>query len=431
MIAFISAGGFGTRLKDLTGGEIPKPMVKICGKPILLRAIENLKDNEIKEFYISVSHLSEKITEYFGDGEKFGVKINYIKEETPLGSGGALYYIKGKVKEDFVFCSGDTVFDIDIKRMLAFHKRRKAAATLFTHPNSHPYDSDVIIAKKYGRITGIDLKTNDRNYDYPNNVNAGFFIIDPRTLDFFGKPEKVNLEHDFINSLIASGERVYAYKSPEYIKDAGTPERFKLVSEQIESGLVGRRNLKNPQKAIFLDRDGTINVYKGFIRSAEDIELTDGAGEAIKAINESEYLAIIVSNQPVIARGEATFSQVDGTFKKIDTLLGKYGAYIDGVYYCPHHPHKGFKGEVKRLKKDCDCRKPKIGLIKKACKDFNLDLSACYIVGDSETDVLTGINAGIPQIKVRSDLKEEEKTRPTYYAENIKQAVDIILGKSV
>lgn len=427
MKALISAGGFGTRLVGLTGGEIPKPMVEICGKPILLYAIETLKNNGVDEFFISVSHLPEKIIGYFGDGFKFGVKINYIKEESPLGSGGALYYLKGKVNDDFIVCSGDVIFDIDVKKMLAFHKRKKAAATLFTHPNSHPYDSDIIVCDRNKRVKSIDLKTNKRDYAYFNNVNAGFFVFSPETLGLLSAPVKMNLERDFITRLIRSGERVYAYKSPEFIKDVGTPERFHAVEKQIESGLVFRRNLKNPQKAIFLDRDGTINVYKGFIRSAENIELVESAGDAIKAINESGYLAIVVSNQPVIARGEATFKDVDDTFRKIETLLGSYGAFIDGFYYCPHHPKKGFKGEVKRLKKDCDCRKPKIGLLKKAEKDFNLDLSACYIIGDSEVDVLTGVNAGIPQIKVKSGLYEEEKTRPTFYADDLKSAVDIIL----
>ena len=118
---------------------------------------------------------------------------------------------------------------------------------------------------------------------------------------------------------------------------------------------------------------------------------------------------------------------MDGIFAEIETLLGKCGAFIDAFYYCPHHPKKGFKGEVKRLKKECDCRKPKIGLLIKAQKDFNLDLKKCYIIGDSEVDVMTGVNAGIPQVKVKSDLNDEGKTHPTFYAQDLTEAVKIIL----
>lgn len=429
MEALIMAGGFGTRLSDITKGEIPKPMAIIAGKPIMEWAIICLKKYGVNNLYVSVSYLSEKIVEYFGDGSKFGVKINYIKEETPLGSGGALYYLKNKVSGDFIVCSGDTIFDINIKKMLAFHKKRKAKITLLTHPNNHPYDSDIILTDRNDRVKGILLKNTHEQEYCKNNVNAGFFIISSTTLDYFDTLKKVNMEHDFVLSVIKSGQKVCAYKSTEYIKDVGTPERFYKTQGEIENGLVSARNLQNKQKAIFLDRDGTINKYDGFINTPQKLELYDFSAQAIKKINQSGYLAIVVSNQPVIARGEATFGQVEEIFDKMETLLGKEGAFVDAIFYCPHHPHKGFKGEVKRLKKECDCRKPKIGMLIKAQKKFNLDLSKCYIVGDSDLDVLTGINAGIKTVRINSELNQESYVNSTYYANNLSQAVDLILSK--
>lgn len=428
MKALILAGGKGTRLLGITNDEIPKPMAELKGKPILRYTIDRLKENGITEIFISVSHLKEKIMDYFGDGSAFGVKIEYLVETEPLGSGGSLYYLKGKVKGDFLVCSGDVLFDIDINRMLAFHKANDATVTLLTHPNLHPYDSDLVVAEKNGRVVKFDSKNNVRDYYYKNNVNAGFFIINERALQFFTEPKKVNMEHDFICSLIESGDRVFAYKSPEYIKDVGTVERFKNAEKDIENNIVSKKCLKNKQKAIFIDRDGVINKYKGFIKTANDIELENGVVDAIKRINQSEYLAIIVSNQPVIARGEASFEEVNKMFDKIETLLGKEGAYLDGIYYCPHHPHSGFSGEVKELKIDCDCRKPKIGMLNQAVADFNIDLSKCYMIGDSNVDIETGINAKIKTIRVKSELVEEEKFTPNYRAENLLQAVKIILS---
>ena len=118
---------------------------------------------------------------------------------------------------------------------------------------------------------------------------------------------------------------------------------------------------------------------------------------------------------------------IDKTFDKIETLLGRDGAYLDAIYYCPHHPDSGFKGEVKRLKKVCSCRKPNIGLIEKAVKDFNLDLSKCFIIGDSNVDVQTGINAKIPQVKVNSTLVEKTEIEPTYHAQTFLEAVEKIM----
>lgn len=430
MKAYISAGGKGTRLKSLTCDVIPKPMAEIAGIPVIERAIINLKKHGVTEITVSVGYLSQIIKDYLKDGSKQGVKIDYITEEIPLGSGGALYYLKGKYDEDFILCSGDTVFDVDVKKMLSYHKRKNAAVTMLTHPNSHPYDSDVITTDGFGRVIGIDKKGNVRNYYYKNNVNAGFFIINPRALDFFSSPKQINLEHDFIASLISQGERVYAYKSPEFIKDVGTPERFSKTEKEIKAGMPEKRCLKNKQKAIFLDRDGTINVYKGFVGKANEIELLPDVAEAIAKINDSEYLAVIISNQPVIARGEASKKDVEECFAKIETLLGEKGSYIDGVYYCPHHPHGGFKGEVKRLKKTCDCRKPAIGLLKKAAKDFNLDLSQCYMIGDSKVDEQTAINAEIPCIKVTTGIDDSSPLSPsTIVKNNLTDAVNFILQR--
>lgn len=180
----------------------------------------------------------------------------------------------------------------------------------------------------------------------------------------------------------------------EYVKDMGTPERFHQVEEDYKNGVVQAKNLHNKQKVIFLDRDGTLNKYVGFLRNIDDFELIDGASEAIKQINQSGYLAIVVTNQPVIARGEVSWDELHEIHKKMETLLGKDGAYIDGLYICPHHPDKGFEGERPEYKFDCDCRKPKPGLLLQAAKEFNIDLSQSYMIGDSNRDVEAGQNAG-------------------------------------
>lgn len=161
--------------------------------------------------------------------------------------------------------------------------------------------------------------------------------------------------------------------------------------------------MSNRQKAIFLDRDGTINKYVGFLRNIDDFELIEGVSEAIKLINQSGYLAIVVTNQPVIARGEVSWEELNEIHRKMATLLGKDGAYIDGLYICPHHPDKGFEGERPEYKIDCDCRKPKPGLLLQAAKDFNIDLKKSYMVGDSHRDVEAGENAG-----VKKSIKVEE-----------------------
>ena len=183
----------------------------------------------------------------------------------------------------------------------------------------------------------------------------------------------------------------------------GTPERYAEVSRDYLSGKVSRRNLCNKQKAIFLDRDGTINKYVGFLRNINDFELLENTAEAIHRINDSDYLAIVVSNQPVIARGEVTFEELDEIHNKMETLLGKKGAYLNRIYFCPHHPDSGFEGEVKELKIECNCRKPKPGMLYQAAKDFNIDLTESFMIGDSNNDVEAGKAAGCSTIKIDTD----------------------------
>lgn len=152
--------------------------------------------------------------------------------------------------------------------------------------------------------------------------------------------------------------------------------------------------LSQHHQVIFFDRDGTINKYVGFLRNIDEFELIDGVAAAIRKINESGYLAVVVTNQPVIARGEVSFEELEEIHNKMETLLGKEGAYLDAIYYCPHHPHKGYEGERPELKIECDCRKPKPGMLFKAAEDFNIDLSQSWMIGDGENDVKAGINAG-------------------------------------
>lgn len=391
MRAVIMAGGKGTRVASVNDA-IPKPMLPICGKPVLQYQIECLKRQGITEITLAIGHLGKQISGYFGDGGKFGVHIDYIKEEEPLGTAGALFYLKGKVNEDFFLINGDLIFDVDFRRLMEFHKSHKAAVTLLAHPNDHPYDSGILLADSDGQVTGWLTKEEERGW-YHNCVNAGIHVLSPKILEKMDGPRKIDLDREILKPLIPSGG-IFVYRTPEYVKDMGTPERIAQVEHDLETGLVGRKNLSQKQRAVFLDRDGTINMYVGFLRKPEEFELLDGAAEAIRRINRSGYLAIVVTNQPVIARGEVTWEGLDEIHRKMETLLGQQGAYLDDIFVCPHHPDKGFPGECPEYKVDCDCRKPKPGMLLKAAEKYNIDLMESWMVGDQSQDVEAGVAAG-------------------------------------
>ncbi len=435
MKAVIQAGGKGTRISEITGDIIPKPMLEISGYPILYHQMMNLKKNGITDITVIIGHLGNVIKDYFGDGKQFGLNISYVEEDPqkPLGTAGSLYFLKDKLKENFVFLLADVFIDIDFEKMEQHHIANNADVTLLTHPNGHPFDSDLVV-EEGGVVKAFDYKSNDRTtYNYKNLVNAGVMIFSPSVFKYLTELRKYNYEKDIIVPLINDG-KVVSYKSSEYAKDMGTPERYRRVQEDYNSGICNAKNLANKQKAIFLDRDGTINEYVGFLRKEEDFRLIPGVSEAIKKINNSGYLAIVVTNQPVIARGEVTEEELEEIHKKMETLLGLDGAYIDDIYYCPHHPDKGFEGEIPELKIECDCRKPKTGMLEKAAREHNIDLSSSIMIGDSTLDIKMAENAGMQSVLLKTGQKGEDgkyDVSPTLIAEDLNDAINKIICKKV
>lgn len=400
MKVVIMAGGRGTRISSVAS-DIPKPMIRIEGKPVLEHEVECLRDQGFTDLIITVSHLGNIIMDYFGDGsgisqvtgKPFGVHIEYFVEKEPLGNAGALFHLKEKLTEDFLLLNADAIFDVDFNRFVAFHREKGGLATLFTHPNSHPYDSGLILADDNGAVEQWLTKEDARPTYYRNRVNAGLHVLSPKVLDVEVTTPKVDLDRQLLKPLAGTG-KMFCYDSPEYVKDMGTPERYEAVCRDFREGKVQARNLRNKQKAVFLDRDGTINRYVGFLRKEEEFELLPGVAEAIGKINASGYLAVVVTNQPVIARGEVTVPELQNIHNKMETLLGYEGVYVDAIYYCPHHPHKGYEGEIPELKFDCDCRKPKPGMLLKAAEEYHIDLANSWMIGDAENDIKAGIAAG-------------------------------------
>lgn len=401
--AVILAGGKGSRMGQ-EYADIPKPMIRLAGKPVLQYQIESLYRQGIRNIILAVGHKREVIQTYWKNRKNLpgeDINISFLSEEMPLGTGGVLFFLKDILNEDFLFLNGDVLFDVDLERFRQVHleqRRKGALATILVHPNQHPYDSAVVVANADGCVTDWLNKEEQRGW-YRNCVNAGLHFLSPEIFPylkgkgFLLKEEKLDLDRNILK-LLMKERRLYIYESPEYVKDMGTPERCRQVEEDIRQNRLEEKNLQRKQKAIFLDRDGTINEYVGFLRKADEFRLLPGAAKAIRMMNEKNYLVIVATNQPVVARGETTVEELERIHCKMETLLGREGAYVDAVYYCPHHPDKGYPGEVKKFKTECACRKPKPGMLLAAAKRYNIQLSDSWMAGDSEADMQAGERAG-------------------------------------
>ena len=425
------AGGKGTRLWAITKDEIPKPMAPVAGKPILQWQVESLRDQGVTDIVLVIGYLGEKIQEFFGDGHRFGVTLHYIEEKVPLGTAGALSMLPPLLTGDtFFLVFGDVLFEIDLARMLTFHQKKQAEVTLFVHPNSHPFDSDLVVCDSEERVKSFDSKHNVRTGWYHNCVNAGFFILNKNVCGWIPSGEKFDLEKDLLGGMLETKARVYAYRSSEYIRDVGTVERITSAERDLTSGHIADRCLQRQQKAIFLDRDGTVNKKNGLVWKEEQLELEDGVVEAIGEINRSGYLAILVTNQPVVARGLCSIEDVENIHKKLETLLGEKGVYLDVIRFCPHHPDKGYLEENPAYKIPCHCRKPDIGMLEDCAQQYNIDLTVSWVVGDTTVDIQTGKNAGTKTALVLTgDAGKDGKydAKPVLVCADLGQAVKKIL----
>ena len=414
----IIAGGKGTRLglKD-----IPKPMVKIGDKPLLEHQIELAKRYGVDEVFILSGHLANVIEEYFEDGSKFGVKIHHVVEPYPLGTAGSLKLLEGKLNDRFLVFYGDVVMDFDIASFIEFDKQYNSIGTTIIHPNDHPYDSDLLEINKNNKVTKVLPKPHQNGEYYQNLVNAAVYIFSPKIFQYIEEGISQDFGKHILSKVVEAGETLIGYKTPEYIKDMGTADRFEAVKNDFLTGKVARLNKQNKRPCIFLDRDGVINKNMDSKPLCKDFELLEGVADAIKSINKSDYLSVVVTNQPMIAKGFVTFEEVENTHKKMETLLGEQHAYLNGIYYCPHHPEKGFDGEIKELKIDCECRKPKAGMLFSAAKDLNIDLEKSWMIGDSKRDIEAGKNANCKTISIKEDFGAD------YIAQDLKDAVNYIL----
>jgi histidinol-phosphate phosphatase family protein len=428
MKAVIIAGGIGKRMGYVTN-EVPKPMLNVGGIPILAHQVMLLKKYGITDIHLLVNYLKDNIIDYFGNGGSFGVNIKYYEEPLPLGTVGGIKEVEDQLTEDFVVLYGDVMINMHIGRLIRFHYEKSSECTLVLHPNDHPFDSDLVETDNTGRIIRFYPKPHDPQQYYPNLVNAGAYIFSPSILAHLAKGRKADFGREVFPA-ICNKVKMYGYNTAEYLKDIGTPERWAEVEHDWDSGKITLSSYEHKQKAIFLDRDGVINEEISFISKPEDLILYDFTVDAIRKINQSDYKAIVVSNQSVIARNLCTLEELKAIHNKMETDLGKKRAKIDAIYFCPHHPDKGYKEERTEYKIDCLCRKPKPGMLLDAARDFNLDLSASFIIGDNDRDILAGINAGCKTVGVMTGYGlKKASVLPDFFFENFAEAVDYIVNE--
>jgi D,D-heptose 1,7-bisphosphate phosphatase len=426
--AVILAGGKGTRLKSILNG-LPKPLVNIAGIPLLERQIKHLIANQIQKIFVLVNHKSHVIEKFIID-KKFDISIEILDDgDKPLGTAGSVLNIIDNFSENFLVVYGDTLFNVDIKKFSDFHfDKNKNGISIFTHPNDHPYDSDIVEVFN-DNVLQIHPYPHPQEFYKANLVNAALYIVNKSSLKEYSFDNELT---DFAKDVFTDDvilKKLKSYKSFEYIKDCGTPDRVAKVEKHIKSKIFQNSIINKNQKVIYLDRDGTLIKNVDHLKSIAEIEIFDETFSAIKKINDKGDRAVVITNQPVISRGDLTEKGLKDIHDYIEWQLGKKNVFIDEIYYCPHHPDKGFNGEVPELKFDCDCRKPKVGMLKDSLKKFNTDINNSWLIGDTTTDIKTAKNFSLKNILLRTGFAGNDfkyHVDPEFIMNNVGEAVDFI-----
>lgn len=372
MQAIILAGGFGTRLQAVVK-DVPKPMADISGKPFLVYLLTSLQSYGVKNVVISVGYLQEKIIEYFGDFY-LGMSIAYAREDRPLGTGGAIKTSLKFIdkKKPVIVINGDTFLQIDYKKLLTFYQEKKSQLTMVLH--------EVADCGRYGRVVvdddcviSFEEKSSEKKSGF---INGGIYVLDPKIFEEFFLPEKFSFETDFLMRCLPKLQPK-AFMVDEYFIDIGIPEDFFRAQIELPKLLTTKR------KALFLDRDGVINIDHGHVFEKEKFEFVDGIFDLCKQAQERGYLLIVVTNQAGIAKGFYSEEQFLELTKWMENEFQKRGIKITKTFYCPFHS----EAKIEKYRQDSFDRKPNPGMILRAIKEFNLDPKKSVMIGDRETDI--------------------------------------------
>ena len=429
----IVAGGRGVRLSSVVG-DLPKVLVPVGGKPVLQHQLELAVAAGIDEATIFAGHLADQIFDFVGDGSRFGLRVRIFTEKEPMGNAGALLQSLDLLPEHYFVVYGDLMLAVDLQEIAKRHIDREADFTMLVHPNDHPQDSDLIETDANDWVTAIHACPHPQDQFFGNLVNAALFVVRREALrPWVASIGKQDFTKTIMSGLVANGGRVLAYRSSEYLRDMGTPTRLQGVEADWQAGKISLEKSASYPPAIFLDRDGILNVEKGHLRTPEELELLPGVGSALRALRQAGFRLIVLTNQPVIARGEATETEVAAIHRKLEWELGKEGAYLDAIYVCPHHPDRGFPGERTELKTRCECRKPGTKLFEQACRDLRIDAANSWMIGDQTRDIEMARRVGLRSILVQTGAAGRDgqfPSAPDHTAADLLAASDVVLQHS-
>ena len=373
--AVILAGGQGTRLRPFTLTN-PKPMFPIHGKPALEYLIGQLRDNGIKDILLLLGYLPEKISDYFGDGSEFGVRITYAVSPVEDDTGTRIRKAAHLLREKFLLLYCDNYWPLQLDKLWEFYESKKTLASMVVYGNKDGSSKSNTIVDENGMVILYDKS---RTASGLHGVEIGFFIIDKKVLDLLPE-DNVNFEASVLPQLVAQ-KQLAGYLTDHKYYSTGSMDRIPFLEKFLA-----------PRKIALLDRDGVINkkaAKADYVKTWGEFEFLPMAIDGLKFLTRQGYELFLITNQPGIARGKMTMEDYEIITRNMERELAKHGVKFSGIYVCFHNWDDG-----------CECRKPKPGLLFQAAREHVFDLTKAIYIGDDERDMAAGQAAGCKTILI-------------------------------
>lgn len=370
----ILAGGYGTRIKKYTKNKIPKPLLKIKNKPFLDYLLQNISKYPINKIYIISGFKGNLINQRYNNKIINLIKIHCIKEKISQGTGYALFSIRKKIKNDFILINGDTLIDFDLNIFFKKKLNKKYLGCMVLSKNYNSSLSEKLSNLKLEKNRVINF-CKKRNF-----INAGTIFFRKKVIKSLNA-KTLSLENDILNKYI-SKKKMQGIICSNFLIDIGTPKNYIIAKKLIPKYFY--------RPAIFLDRDGVVNLDKGYTYKITDFKFQNSILKIIKKFQKKYYI-FIVTNQSGIARGYYKIEDFYKLQNYIKNYLAKKNLFINDIEFCPHHP----LGKIKKFSYKCRCRKPDNLMIKNLTNRWLILKKKSLFIGNSDSDKICAKKSNI------------------------------------
>ena len=381
--AVVLIGGLGTRLGVLTR-DVPKPLLDVDGRPFLEYVVAHLARFGVTEILLLAGYHGALVRERYDGRRLFGATIAVSIEPGPLGTAGALVHAADRLGDRFLLCNGDTFFDADLLPLLRLADDSGCEAAMLLREVDGGGRYGCVDLGADGAIRRFLEKPADG--DGPALINSGIYLVRREPILAAIDATPASLERDVFPKLVARGA-LRGVRASGYFVDIGIPDDLAAARTELPR--------RRTRPAVFLDRDGVLNLDAGYTHRPGQLEWVETAPAAVRMLNEAGFYVLVVTNQAGVARGYYDEAAVRSFHAQMQDDLLREGAHVDGFYHCPHHPDGTVEGFAIR----CDCRKPEPGLLRQAASDWPIDASQSFLVGDKDSDLAAAAAFGVRGVK--------------------------------